>query len=147
MIACVHQNGSVSFQPEPKGESRMIHVLCSDRDVAKLKVTFDQFVIADLGAHLIQPHRKIRIPHLPGERILQGLSEPFGRVDVPFVARNEERSKKGNTLNMIPMGMTDQNMATHSSLTGAHQSLPQVVKAGSTVDNHQCIGGSSHLDT
>jgi hypothetical protein len=85
----------------------MVHVLRPDPQIADLEITFDQLVIADLGAHLIEPHREIDILHLPSQSVVQGLPKPFGSVDVPFVSRREKGIKEGDALNVIPMSMTD----------------------------------------
>jgi len=67
----------------------MVHVLRSDRDVADLKITFDQLVIADLSAQLIESYGEIGILQLPSQRIMQGLPKPFGSVRGPVYSMTE----------------------------------------------------------
>ena len=96
----------------------MVHVLRSDNHVADSEITFGQLVKMDLRAHLIEAHGEIGILHLPSERVLQGLPQPFGSIDVPFVSWDKERSKEGNSLNMIPMSVADKDMTFENGLAG-----------------------------
>ena len=116
VIGSVDQRSTVGLQSEAQCQSSMVHVSRFDSDIGDLKIAFDELVITDLGAHLIEPHREISVLHLSGQRVLHGLPEPLGRVDVPLVSRLEKWGKEWNSLDVIPMRMTKENMAlTHGA--------------------------------
>jgi hypothetical protein len=123
----------------------MVHVSRFDSYIGDLKIAFDELVVTDLGAHLIEPHREISVLHLSGQRVLHGLPEPLRRVDVPLVARLEKWGKEWNSLNVIPMRMTKEYVALAHGL-GAIQRLAETVKTTPTVDDHKRAGGCSHLE-
>lgn len=87
---------TVGFKPIAERQGGMIEVLRPGRNVAELQGAFDQIMIADGGAQLLELEGEIGILHLPGERIAERASETAWGIDVPFIAGPEEGRKKGN---------------------------------------------------
>jgi hypothetical protein len=85
----------------------MVHVVRPHPQIANLEITFDQLVVADLGTHLIEPDGEVDILHLPSQDVVQGLPEPFGSVNVPFICRMQKGIKEGDALDVIPMCVAD----------------------------------------
>jgi len=86
----------------------MIQVPRVHGHAANLEFTFDKLVIANCSAHLIEPNREVRVLHLPGQRVLHGLSDSFGSVDVPLVSLTEQWCEERKAMNVVPMGMADE---------------------------------------
>jgi len=103
-------------------------------------------VIADLGPHLIEPHGEIDILHLAGQRVVQGLTEALGGIDVPLVSGPEEGSKEGNALNVIPMGMGNEDMPFYGTLAGLYEHPSKIVETAAAVDDDEGVG-RSYFDT
>ncbi len=59
------------------------------------------------------------------------------RVDVPFVPWREERRKERQSLDMVPVIMADEQCALNRSLRRGSKAAPEVICAGSTVDDNQ----------
>ena len=65
----------------------------------------------DGGAELFELERKVGVLHLAGQRLAQRRPEPARRIEIPFISGPEEGGKEGQPLDVVPMGMADQNMA------------------------------------
>jgi len=146
VIGRIDEDRAISLQAISKCQSRVVQILRSDFYITDVKIAFDQFVIADLGPHLIEPHGEIDILHLAGQRVVQGLTEALGGIDVPLVSGPEEGSKEGNALNVIPMGMGNEDMPFYSRLAGLYERPSKIVETAAAVDDDEGVGGS-YFDT
>src|SRR5262249_11882149 len=122
----------------------MVEISRRHLDVADVEGAFDQVVITDGGAELVERDRKIRVLHLARERLAQGLAEALGAIDVPIGAGAEERSEERNALDMIPMGVTDQDMPALD--IARDQFLAERVGACPAIDHDQRATRRAHLD-
>jgi hypothetical protein len=52
-------------------------------------------MVADCGSELSQADRKIGVFHLPGEGLLQTSAQATRTIDIPDMARYEQRGKEG----------------------------------------------------
>ncbi len=119
----------------------MIQVLADDADVAHGERPLGKIVVADRGLQLLQAHRKVGVLHLCGEGLFQTAAGAARRVNVPLIARLEERGKKGHPLDMVPMRMANQDMSAERARARLEKRLPQSVGAGPAVKHSQCAGG------
>ena len=91
VITGIHHRRRVGLQPKSERERGMVQIAGRDLDVVDVERTLDQVVIADPGPALVERDGEIGVLHLPGQVFAQRLAEPLGPVDVPFVARHEQR--------------------------------------------------------
>ena len=110
VIAGVDHAGAVAFDAERQRQRGVVQVARLDRDIVDDEATFAQVVIAHGCAEGLGRDREIGIFHLPRERVLERFAEALRRVEVPFMARHEERREEGDALDVIPMGMADQHV-------------------------------------
>ena len=94
-----------------------------DFNIVDIDGAFDKLVIADLGSALIKRDGEVRILHLSGQGLTQGLAEALGAVYVPFVAGRKKWIKEWDALDMIPMRMADQDVAAQALGAARHQLL------------------------
>ena len=59
------------------------------------------------------PKGEVGVLHLPRKRFAQRGAEAARHIDVPLVARPEKGSEEGQALDVIPVGVANQDMATH----------------------------------
>src|SRR5262249_60228418 len=133
------------LQPIAERERGMVEIARRHLDVVDLEGALDQVVIADRGAELVECDREITVLHLPGERFAQGLAESFGAINVPFVARLEQRREEWNALDVIPMGMTDQDVSA-PALSARHQRRTKRARAGAAIDDDERAARRSYFD-
>src|SRR5579862_98848 len=73
------------------------------------------------GCHIGKQYRKIIAVHLAEENFLQRLPRPMDTVNGDPISGDIGRRKKGESLNMIPVGVADKKVysnGTRSELTG-----------------------------
>ena len=75
--------------------------------------------------------------HLPFERIAQRLAHALWRVNVPFVARGEERSEEGYALYVVPMRVANEDVAAERGRFGRKQVLPELTDACSAINDDE----------
>src|SRR5215467_14072377 len=99
--------------------------MSGDFDVVDIEGAFDKIVIMNCGSELIRCYRKISVLHLTCERFAQGLVEALGTVDVPVIASHEKRGEERDALDVIPMGVADENVTAQALGAARHQLLAQ----------------------
>jgi hypothetical protein len=110
MIAAIDNCRAIRLQPVSQRQRRMVQVMSDDSDVVDVEGAFDKIVIANCSSELIRRDGKVSVLHLTGERFAQGLVKTLGTVNVPLVARYEERGEERDPLNVIPVRVTDEDM-------------------------------------
>src|SRR6266496_4242297 len=103
-------------------------------------------MVVDRGSELIERDREIRVLHLPGQCFAQGLAKAFWAVNIPFVTGHEKRSEERQALDMIRMGMTDQDVSAHAFRTSRHEFVAEGVSSGSAIKNDECACCRVHLN-
>src|SRR5712692_6432393 len=101
----------------------MIEILGDYPHPAEREAALDEVVIADGGAELLQGDGKVGVLHLSGQGSFQLLSQAARGIDVPFVARAEERGKERKSLDVIPVRVRDEEMSARRRPAGG-QRLP-----------------------
>src|SRR6516165_1531067 len=137
VIATIHNRRTICLDAVPKRQRGMVHILGCDPDIIDIESALEQIMIAYGGAELVGRYRKIGVLHLPRECFAQRLIQPFRSIDVPFVSGREEGREKRNTLDMIPMGMTDENVSGQAPGPARHQVEPQTVKPSPAIYNNK----------
>src|SRR6185437_15792747 len=89
---------------------------------------------------------EIGVLHLPGEGLAHRLLETARRIDVPGVAGHKERAEKRQPLDVVPMGMADQQVTGHRLRRRLHQLLPEAERAGAAIEHDQGPGRGAQFD-
>ena len=131
VIGRVDDARAVRFQPIADGERGVVEILRGDAHVADREPALDHFVKMHVRGERVQRDREVGIIHLPGEHVAQRLAEAARAVDVPLVARDEERREERQTLNVIPVRVRDQDVAALRGLF--YQRFPSAC-AGARID-------------
>ena len=92
-----------------EGEGRVVQVLRADGGVADLEDALDQVVVAHLGADVVEADREVLVLHLSGEHVVERPYEAAGAEDVPPAAGHEERREEGEPVDVVPVGVADQD--------------------------------------
>src|SRR5262249_47237101 len=93
-----------------QSETWMVQVARGDADVIQGERAFDEVMITDRGPELSQGDGKIGVFHLPGEDLFQTSAQATRTINIPDMARHEQRGKEGEALNVIPVRMTYQQV-------------------------------------
>ena len=118
MITGIHDHDAIDLEAIAKCQSRVVQIPRLDIDLAEPERALDEIMIAGRGAKVLQTDRKVGLLHLPGESIAQGVAEAVGPVDVPFIAGHEQRREEWQALDVVPVGVTDQEVTAYGA--GAH---------------------------
>ena len=145
VVGCVNERGAVGLEPVAKGKGRVIQVLGRDADAAELERTLGQVVEAEVRTHRLHRDRRVLVGHLPLEGLLQRAPTSTGCIDLPITARREEGGKEGKTLNVIPVGVADQERAAQATAAARHELGSEPVSARTTVENQQRAIRGAHL--
>ena len=146
VIGRVHEGGAVRLEAVAERDPGVIEISGGGVDGTQLEGALAQVMVANRGAHLAERHREIGVLHLPGERLLEPPATAARRVDVPLVARDEQRREEGEALDVVPMRVADQEVAPDGARPGGDEVLAQVVRARSAVEHDQGPVGSVCLD-
>src|SRR5215831_13523384 len=137
MIGGVDHNHAAGFQAVTQCKPGVVQVTGGDLNGTKIKSAFAKIMIANRSVELAKCHWEIRVLHLPGEGILQALPQTLCRVDVPFVSRDEEWREKRKPLDVVPVGMSKQEMTANWMLARRHEASAQIMCTGATVQDNQ----------
>ncbi len=136
VIAGIHHACVLRLQTIAKCQGRMVQKARADAGVINRKAAFGQIVKADARAQLIERDREIGVLHLTGEGFPEGLAETGRAVDVPVATTSEQRRKKGETLNVIPVRVADQDAAPQRSRGARHEVLAEIMRPAATIEDH-----------
>jgi hypothetical protein len=136
MIRCINDSRTLGLKPVCKRQRRVIQVLGPDGRVSDAKVSFDQFMVSDICAELIQLHREIGVLHLAFESVAQRVAHSLRRVNIPRIARREEWSEEGYALDVVPMRMADKNVPTKRCSLTRNKVLSEPTDAGPAVNDY-----------
>jgi len=123
VITGIHQCCPIDLQAITKRKDGMIRISRRDSDIANCKTAFHKVVIADVGSALVKRNGEIHVLHLPCQSLMQRLTQSPRAVYVPFVPARKKRIKEWDTLDVIPMRVTDQNVPA-SALIVTRNQLP-----------------------
>ena len=118
VVGDVADHSAVALHAIPKCERRMVQVLRPYHQIADLESALDQLVERDFGPNLVERHREVLIVHLAGKRLVQRHVEASGTVHVP-VASAEERFEERETLDVVPVGVAEEDRSGHRIAAGS----------------------------
>ena len=141
VIGRVHDAHAVGLDPVSQRERRMVEIARRDRDVVDLELPLDEVVVLDVGAEVEELDREVRVLHLPGERVVDRRVETARAVDVPHVPGLEQRGEERQALDVVPVGVADEEMAVDATagslIPVVHEGLTELVDAGAAVEDEQ----------
>jgi hypothetical protein len=150
VVRGVHQGRAVGLNAIAERKRRVVQVLGADRGVPHLEDALDQVVVADLGRELVQSNGEVLVLHLPGEDMVERLDEAMRAEDLPPAPRHEQRGEEGDPLDVVPVGVADQDRTGRRQPGGGaflHQRQPQAAGAGTAIQHQQRAATGPHLDT
>ena len=143
VVRGVDHCGAVGLEPVAKRETGMVHIACSDAGAAGIEAALPQIVKAQGGAELAETDGEVRVLHLPGHGCLEPLADTFRRVDVPLVPGCEEGREEGKALDVVPVGMRDEQMTADRAGRRRDQVAAQLMGAGAAVqDDERAVRGA-----
>ena len=148
VIARIDHTRTVDLEAIAERQRRVVEVLGDDGRVLDRQLSFDEIVIVDVGTELIDRDREVRVLHLSGKRLGQGVAETPRAVDVPVVVGPEHRGEERKPLDVVPVGVADQQVSVDRLTFGPLAEIEtQPVRTRTAVDDEQgsCIGAD--LDT
>ena len=113
----------------------MIHLLRAHPHAVDFVGTFAQIFIADASRQLVQLHGKIVVLHLTRQHIAQRQMRAFRTVDLEAIIGLKERRKKWKALNMVPMGVRQENGGRNGSGSRLQQVIAQRSSAGAAIQH------------
>jgi hypothetical protein len=109
VVGGVHDDGPVRLDAEREGEGGVVQVLRTDRGVTDLEDTFHEVVVAHLGRHLIEADREVLVLHLPRQHAVERADDAAWAVHVPVAPRNEQRGEEREPVDVVPVGVPDED--------------------------------------
>ncbi len=147
VIGRVHDDRAVDLDPVAEGERGVVEVTGHDRGVVDAQDPLDEVMMLDVGGQLVDLDREVPVLHLSGEDLAEGTAQTTRAVDVPRVALHEQWREEWQTLNVVPVGVADQDV-TIDRVTARRRDerLAETVSAGSAVDDQlrSRIGSNRH---
>src|SRR2546425_5455197 len=125
----------------------MTQILRGYADAPDLEHALCQIVEPDLGVEGRKRDREILVGHLASQARLDPSAMATWGIDLPDVIRDEERRKERKALNVIPMGVTDEEMPMHRAGVGRHQFTPEPVGAGAAIEDNEGAISGAHFHT
>ena len=104
-------------------------------EIAEGYIALDDLPHFDPGRKRLQRHRKHHRIHLAPEDLLQGHALLGGPVDAEPVAARAERLEEGKALDVIPVGVRQQDVRREGAAGAGHQLVPQRTEAASGVED------------
>ncbi len=137
VIRGVGDGGTAARDSIRDGRRRVIQVLRLDQHVADAEEALVELGEVDARAQIAELHREVRVLHLPGHRLFQPALKAERRVDVQLGARHERRDEEGKALDVIPVGVPDQEMQARRE-RDLREVEAQAAGARAAVENDQC---------
>jgi hypothetical protein len=146
VIGDVRDGGPGASHPVGDGRGGVVQVLGLDQHVADPEKALLQLGEVDPRAQVSQLDREVGVLHLPGHRLLEALLEPERRVHVELGPGQERGDEERKALDVIPMGVADEQVQAHGGGEGPDQMEPQLARAGAAVqhDDRAVLGPHLH---
>ena len=123
----------------------MVEVAGGDANVVDFEGSLDEVVKTNIGAQFIERDGEIGILHLARERFAQRVSQSSRAIDVPLATPNKQRCKKGNSLNVIPVRVANQQAPPQRCLRICQQRLAEFMRSGARINDDQGTAGRVQL--
>ena len=145
MVARIDQRRSFALQLVGERQRRVVEEPGGDPHIADLEGLLGQVAVFDFGAERVERDREIGELHLPGKRFAQSIAEPARRIERPRVARHEQRGEERDPLDMIPVGVADEDRTLFAARILFEDMLAQIVRAGAAIDDQPGPAGRVDL--
>lgn len=121
MVDQVNHRYPVGLDPVAQRHGRVIEVLRRHSRAADRVDALGQVVIDDLGGQLVEFDGKIGKLHLAGEHVMQGAAAAFRTIDRNGISPYEGWTEEGETLDVIPMRVAEENAHAQVFLALRHE--------------------------
>jgi diguanylate cyclase (GGDEF)-like protein len=142
----VHHRHAVGLDPVAHRHGRVMKKLCSDPHPADRVDALGQVVVGDRSRELVQLDRKVGEFHLTGEHVMQRAAAAFRAMDRNRVPFDKSRSEEGETLDVIPVRVSQENVRVDGFLASGHQVGGEGPRAGAAIENQQVAVGGGQFD-
>ena len=107
--------------------------------------SFLELLEGDRCRELADLDREIGELHLAGKDLAQRTRTPFRTAHGNPVAGDEQRDEEGKALDMIPVGMTEQDGCRDGSARARHHRRAERPGAGAAIEDEACAGARRHF--
>ena len=145
MVGRVDQHHPVGLDPVTERQRRVVQVTGCHPRLVNHETALDQVVVTQRRAHRIEVDREIGVLHLPGQRFPQRRAKAARRIHVPLVGPVEQRCEERETLDMVPVGMADEDVAAQRRRALRLQGVAQDADSRSGVEYQLCPVAGAHF--
>src|ERR1700682_2922244 len=146
VVETVPPRCAVGFDSVAHRHDRMIEKLRRDPRAADCVDALGQVVVGDRGRQLVQRDGEVGVLHLATQDLMQRTAAAFRTIDRGGVPFDKGRGEERKALNVIPVGMSEENVRVYGFLALGHQLGGKPVRAGAAVKNQKFAVGSVQLD-
>ena len=127
----------------PKGSTRMTDLIGADFVTVSLTALFGHLGEVDRRVQLLECHRKDHGRHLVLDDAADVRLEGFRAPDCEVVSALKDGTKEGNALDVVPMGVGEEDVAGDGRAVGAgDERASELANAGSSIkDDEPSLGG------
>ena len=124
----------------------VIQVLRLHEHLTDAEKPFIQFREMNAAPEVVQPHGEVGVLHLPGNGVLHAAMEAGVGVDVQLGVGVESRTEERKALDVVPMGMPDEEVDAEGLGRGLQEVMAQLPGACPAVqdDDRAVIGPDFH---
>ena len=105
-----------------------------------------QFGVMDSARQILQLHGKVGILHLSCQRLFKTSLKAQRSVDIDFSSRQKSRREKREALDVVPMGMSDQNVDSRGCGRSAEKRKSEFADTGAAVEDKEVAVFALKLD-
>ena len=145
VVAEVKQRSAVGFNPISKRGRRVVEQVGADPHAVNLFTPLVDVPIFNLRTELGKLNREVGIFHLPGKHVGKGTVGTLWSANSKPVARNEKGNEERKPLNVIPVGVAEQNGGGDGFRCVGHQVNTQGTRAGAGIKNVAPAGLGHHF--
>ena len=110
VVRRIDHGGAIGLEAIAQGQRRVVQELGVDTHLGDVEGALDQVMMVDRRRELVDRHREVAVLHLAGEDLAEGVLQSARAVDVPGGARLEQWSEERQTLDVVPVGVADQDV-------------------------------------
>ena len=134
------------LEPVAEGHGGVVQVLRGDLHVPVGEGVLSQLAELDRGLQLGDPDREVGVLHLPGQDVGEAPLAPSRRVDPEAVPLEEERFEEGESLDVVPVGVAEEEAGFEALRKLGGELLAQQARTGPAVEDEMGSGGGPELD-
>ena len=146
VVGGVDDGRAVGLDAVAQRQRRVVHVVGADAHVVDLERALGQVVVAHPGGELLECDGEVGVLHLAGQRVADRRPHAARAIDVPLELGVEQRCQEGQTLDVVPVGVADEDVAAPRATGFCQQRLAQRVGTGAAIEQDQHATATAHLD-